>query len=58
MWYNVTILNLGLGGEEFHMYINGEDTQVTSDAFDGLDLSALDGILYVGGHPSPRHIRV
>jgi len=58
MWYNVTFRGLGLGHANYILEINGDRVATVDEAFTQFNLSTLNGILYIGGHPNPMEIVV
>ena len=58
-WYNVSLENFDQGSEGFQLLIQNNVVQSSVDIFSPLDFSILNGgVLYIGGHPSPKNIEV
>lgn len=58
MWYNVTISGLAQGRSNYVLEINGNRTTTIDEDFTEFNLSTLNGMLYIGGHPNPMAIEV
>ena len=58
MWYNVTITGLNQGRSNYVLEINGNRTTTIDEDFTEFNLSNLNGMLYIGGHPDPMTIEV
>lgn len=58
MWYNVTITGLAQGHSNYSLEINGNRATTVDEDFTQFNLSALNGMLYIGGHPNPMDIQV
>ena len=59
-WHTVELRGLGQGVSGFSVAIDNQTIPYTSSQKDfvGVDFSSLNGLLYIGGHPSFAAIRV
>ena len=59
-WHEVTLSSIGSGSDALQVAINGTaiDLMTTSGTDTVLDLTQLDGPLYIGGHPDIAEVQV
>lgn len=58
VWYNVTITGLAGGHTNYTIEINGNRTATDAEDFTQFNLSSLNGMLYIGGHPNSTEVEV
>lgn len=58
VWYNVTIRGLAEGRSNYTLEVNGYRATTIDEDFTEFNLSSLNGMLYIGGHPDPMEIEV
>lgn len=58
VWYDVTIRGLAEGHSNYVLEINGNMTTMIHEDFTQFNLSSLNGMLFIGGHPNPMEIEV
>ena len=57
-WYNVTLVDLRLGSQGFHLLLNNNSVPVSLESFSGIDLEVLNGPLFIGGYPALHTLEV
>ena len=51
-WYEVELMDLGMGSLGFQIIVSNQTVPYSSTDFTGVDFTNFDGPLYIGGHPS------